>query len=78
MDMGNRCIFQCRIDDTMDNFLWWIVEEKPDAYLIEKQIFKSLCQSDSFFNYSIRQRKEKQKREEAEKRRSRKETYCRT
>ncbi len=38
MYMGNNCILQSRIDDTMDNFLWWIAEEKPDAYTMERQI----------------------------------------
>ena len=64
MQMGNRCIFQCRIDDTMDNFLYWIAKDKPDSYDIEKQVFKSLCASNSLFNHSIRQRKQKEKREE--------------
>lgn len=67
MNMGNRFIFQSRIDDTMDNFLYWIAEEQPDIYTIERQVYKSLCASDAFFNHSIRQKKENQKREEAEK-----------
>lgn len=69
MNMGNRFIFQCRIDDTLDNFLWWIAKAHPGNYAIEKQIYKSLCASDSLFNYTIWQRKEKQKREEEEKKR---------
>ena len=52
MQMGNRCIFQSRIDDTMDNFLYWIAKDQPDAYDIEKQVFKSLCASDCLFNHS--------------------------
>ena len=62
MYMGNRCIFQCRIDDTMDNFLYWIAKDQPDAYTIENQVFKSLCQADSLFNHSIFNRKQKEKR----------------
>ena len=66
MQMGNRCIFQCRIDDTMDNFLYWIAKEKPDVYDIEKQVFKSLCASNCLFNHSIRQKKQAEKRKEEE------------
>lgn len=69
MYMGNNCILQCRIDDTLDNFLWWIAEDQPDNYSIERQVYKSLCASDSLFNYSIRNRKERKRREENEKRR---------
>ena len=69
MQMGNRCIFQSRIDDTMDNFLYWIATENPDTYSIEKQVYKSLCQSDSIFNHSIRQKKDRQKKEDAERQR---------
>lgn len=67
MYMGNNCILQKQIDDTLDNFLWWIAEDRPDSYLIEKQIYKSLCASDCLFNHSIIQRKNKA-REEAEER----------
>ena len=66
MQMGNRCIFQSRIDDTMDNFLYWIATEKPDTYSIEKQVYKSLCQSDSLFNHLIRQKKDRQRKADAE------------
>lgn len=69
MQMGNRCIFQSRIDDTMDNFLYWIATEKPDTYSIEKQVYKSLCQSDSLFNHLIRQKKDKQRKVDAERQR---------
>ena len=61
MDMGNRCIFQARVDDTLDNFLYWIATEKPDVYSIKKQVYKSLCQSDSLFNYLVEQRRLKKK-----------------
>lgn len=62
--LGNNFILQHCIDDTLDNFLWWMVEDHPNSYVIEQQIFKSLCASDSLFNYKIRQRKERQKREQ--------------
>ena len=69
MDMGNRCIFQSRIDDTLDNFLYWMVTEKPDTFSIERQVYKSLCQSDSLFNHSIRQKKDRQRKADAERQR---------
>lgn len=69
MNMGNNCIFQSRIDDTLDNFLWWIAEDNPDESTIEEQVFKSLCSSDCLFNHSIRNRKFKKKKEEEERKR---------
>ena len=66
MNMGNSVILQSRIDDTMDNFLYWIAKDHPDKYDIEKQIFKSLCASNCLFNHSIRQRKQNEKRKEEE------------
>lgn len=69
MDMGNNCILQCRIDDTLNNFLWWISEDHPDNYTIERQVYSSLCSNNCLFNHSIENRKTKQKREEEEKKR---------
>ena len=66
MNMGNNVILQSRIDDTMDNFLYWIANDHPDKYDIEKQVFKSLCASNCLFNHSIRQRKQNEKRKEEE------------
>ena len=66
MNMGNNVILQSRIDDTMDNFLYWIAKDHPDKYDIEKQVFNSLCASNCMFNHSIRQRKQKEKRKEEE------------
>lgn len=66
MNMGNNVILQSRIDDTLDNFLYWIVKDHPDKYDIEKQVFKSLCASNCLFNHSIRQRKQNEKRKEEE------------
>lgn len=65
MQMGNRCIFQCRIDDTLDNFLYWMAIEKPDKYSIERRIYDSLCQSNSLFNHLMNQKKAKQRIKEA-------------
>ena len=69
MSMGNNAILQSRIDDTMDNFLYWIIKDQPDVYTIERQVFKSLCQTDSLFNHSIFNRKQKEKRQAEEDRR---------
>ena len=66
MNMGNNVILQSRIDDTMDNFLYWIAKDHPDKYDIEKQVFKSLCASNCLFNHSIRQKKQAEKRKEEE------------
>lgn len=68
MYMGD-VILQSRIDDTLDNFLWWIVEDNPDEYTIEKQVYKSLCRSDWLFNHSINNRKLKQRQDEEKKKR---------
>lgn len=69
MYMGNNCIFQSRIDDTLDNFLYWIAKDHPDKYAIENQVYRSLCQSDSIFNHSITNRKLKEKRQTEEEQR---------
>ena len=66
MQMGNNVILQSRIDDTMDNFLYWIAKDQPDTYDIENQVYKSLCASNCLFNHSIRQRKQNEKRKEEE------------
>ena len=66
MNMGNNVILQSRIDDTMDNFLYWIAKDHPGIYDIEKQVYKSLCSSNCLFNHSIRQRKQNEKRKEEE------------
>lgn len=69
MDLGNNCIMWSRVCDTMENFLYWIVTENPDAYMIEKQVYKSLCSSDSLFNHRILNKKLKAKRQEEEQKR---------
>lgn len=66
MVLGNNCIFQSRIDDAMDNFLYWIATENPDVHLIEKTVFDALCQSNSLFDNRIMNKKLKAKRQEEE------------
>lgn len=69
MNLGNNCIMWSRVCDTMENFLYWIVTENPDAYAIEKQVYKSLCSSNSLFNHYILNKKLKAKRKEEEQKR---------
>lgn len=57
--LGNRCIFKEVFERTIDNFLWWLDQDKPDPYEVEKIIFKSLCENSSLFNYRIESRKRK-------------------
>lgn len=57
MRLGNNCILQSRIDDTLDNFLFWISEDHPNKNAIEKQVYDSLCQSNSLFNKIIMSKK---------------------
>lgn len=56
---GNRCIFKEVFEKTIDNLLWWLDQDKPDPYEVEKIIFKSLCENSSLFNYRIESRKRK-------------------
>ena len=63
MYLGNNCIMYDTFDRTIDNFLYWIVSENPDAEQIEKQVFESLCQSDCWFNHRITNRKFKERQQ---------------
>lgn len=67
--LGNNCIMYDTFDRTIDNFLYWIVSENPDAEQIEKQVFESLCKSDCWFNDRIRTRKFNAEREEENRKR---------
>lgn len=64
MYLGNNCIMYDTFDRTIDNFLYWINTENPEKYTIEKQVFRSLCQSDCFFNHRITSRKFKERQQE--------------
>lgn len=66
--LGNNVAFKSVVDQTIDNFLYWIVSEKPDSHTIEEQVFSSLCKNDTLFNHRINQIKwkEKQRKEEAD------------
>ena len=57
--LGNRCISKEVFEKTIDNLLWWLDQDKPDPYDVEKIIFKSLCENSSLFNYRIESRKRK-------------------
>lgn len=69
MNLGNNCIMWSRVCDTMENFLYWIATENPDTYAIEKQIYKSLCSSNSLFNHSILNKKLKARQQEEDRKR---------
>ena len=69
MYLGNVCIMYDTFDSTVDNFLYWINTESPDAEQIKKQVYQSLCQSDCWFNHRIQTRKFNAKREEEERKR---------
>lgn len=69
MYLGNNCIMYDTFDRTIDNFLYWISTENPDAEQIEKQVFESLCQSDCWFNDRIQMRKFNDQRKEEEQKR---------
>lgn len=69
MYLGNNCAMYDTFDGTIDNFLYWISTENPDADQIKKQVYQSLCQFDCWFNDRIRTRKFNARREEEERRR---------
>lgn len=69
MYLGNNCIMYDTFDRTIDNFLYWISMENPDAEQIKKQVYESLCQSDCWFNDRIRTRKFNAEREEENRKR---------
>ena len=69
MYLGNNCIMYDTFDRTIDNFLYWISTENPDAEQIKKQVFESLCKSDCWFNDRIRTRKFNAEREEENRKR---------
>ena len=51
MHLGNNVILQSIIDSTIDNFLYWILEDKPDAYTIKKQVlFILLCPHSKYWD----------------------------
>lgn len=89
MYLGNICIMYDTFDRTIDNFLYWIVTENPDAEQIEKQVYQSLCQSDCWFNHRItsrkfRERQQKETQRQIEEREAKKQAaldkikeYCR-
>ena len=63
MYLGNNCIMYDTFDRTIDNFLYWINTENPDAEQIKKQVYQSLCQSDCWFNHRITNRKFKERQQ---------------
>ena len=70
--LGNNCIFPGTFESTIDNFLWWILKDKPDNYDVKTHILKCLCSSNSLFNSQIESRKCREEREKVEEDRSKK------
>lgn len=68
MYLGNNCILQNRIDDTLDNFLYWMAYEQPSNYSIENEVYNSLTQSNCFFNDMITRKKMQRRKEEEDRR----------
>ena len=66
MILGNNCIIFDNFDRTIDNFLYWMSTENPEQEQIEKQVFKSLCQTDPLFNHQFELRKFAARREETQ------------
>lgn len=69
MNMGNMPIMWGRVDDTMENFLYWIHKENPSEYDIENKVYQVLCRADCIFNDIIRNRRNKEQREAEERKR---------
>ena len=69
MYLGNNCSMYDTFDRTIDNFLYWISTENPDAEQIKKQVYESLCQSDCWFNHRMQTRKFNDQRKEEERKR---------
>ena len=68
--MGNNCIFPSVFDRTIDNFLYWIVNDKPNTYELQNAIRKCLCSSNCLFNTQMDNRKRREREKATEKARS--------
>ena len=71
-ELGNNCIFKDNFDRTIDNFLYYIKKDSPNAFDIEQTMFKTLTQSNSLFNHRMEQRKKVEQKEVNERKRVRK------
>ena len=65
-EMGNNTIFEGTFNSHIDNFLWWIKNDSPSDYEIEKMLLVVLVKNDGLFSYKINNRKIDQRRKEAE------------
>lgn len=68
--LGNRCIFMENFNATIDNFLFWIKERKPNKYTIENQVFECLCVTNGLFNHRMENLKWQHRKEEEEQKRA--------
>ena len=65
----NNPVFYSCFNKNIDCFLWWIATDQPDAYTLEKTFHDVFIKNSCFFSHRITQRKQKEKREEAERQR---------
>lgn len=63
LPLEKKVILQELFDSTIDNFLYWIANEKPSVIKIEDMIFDSLCKSNYIFNFRIELLKAKHQKE---------------
>lgn len=57
MYLGNVCINKSNFDRSIDNFLWWINEDKPDKSYTESAVYAWLTECHNLLNYRIESRK---------------------
>lgn len=68
-NFGNNYIFGDIFQKNIDCFLWWIENDKPDAWAIEQKAQKVLINNDCMFSYMIGNRRRKEKVDLEEKKR---------
>ena len=57
MYLGNVCIDKSNFDRSIDNFLWWINEDKPGKSYTESAVYAWLTECNNFLNHRIESRK---------------------
>lgn len=68
-NVGNNVIFEKIFKTTVDNFLYWIINNQLNTIEINNLVYNTLCKSNCLFNYKIENLKRKdQEIKEAQKR----------
>ena len=62
----NNPIFMECFNKNVDCFLWWMQHDQPDDYILKKTFYDVFIKNSCFFSHRIRQRIQKENREEAE------------